>query len=212
MKSVQVLNLLVAWTMVLVTKPISRKAKDDFRDRLLKMSSTFLFVGMIQGLYCLFSFFVRMRIITGKEAVCCVSSHLWGEMVTNMGEDPKQKLQPQLVKLDKGFKLAEQWVNNMSKSSYDEKSSLVDLEGRPSSSKQSKVTRSDNPVERKLLAKLHADKRKVVKRDEDLVPSAKDGNVDDDSEEEEMESKTRAFSKKRHLSLTSSLNARKKHK
>ncbi|XP_011092408.1 uncharacterized protein LOC105172592 isoform X1 [Sesamum indicum] len=148
-----------------------------------------------------------------------IPEHRWGEMVTNTEEDPKQKLQPQLVKLDKGFKLAEQWVNNMSKSSYDEKSTLLELEGRPSRlgigatvPKQSKVTHSDNPVERKLLAKLHADKRKVVKRDEDFVPSAKDGNVDDDSEEEETESKTRAFSKKRHLSLTSPLNAKKKHK
>ncbi|KAK4411397.1 hypothetical protein Sango_0212700 [Sesamum angolense] len=196
MKSVQVLNLLVAWTMVLVTKPISRKAKDDFRDRLLKMSSTFLFVGMIQGLYCLFSFFVRMHIIT---------AYIGGFI----GYDLTKHIT--FCRRNSGL--------IMSKSSYDEKSTLVDLEGRPSRlgigatvPKQSKVTRSDNPVERKLLAKLHADKRKVIKRDEDLVPSAKDGNVDDDSEGEEMESKTRAFSKKRHLSLTSPLNARKKHK
>ncbi|KAI3444537.1 hypothetical protein Pfo_001202 [Paulownia fortunei] len=132
------------------------------------------------------------------------------EMATSTEEGPKKKLQPQLMKLEKAFKLAEQWVNNMSKSSENEKSPLVELEGRPSRlgigatvPKESKVMRSNNPVERKLLAKLHAEKRKVDKRDEDMAPSAKDGNVDEDSEEEELESKTRAFAKKRPLSMTS---------
>ncbi|KAK6129491.1 hypothetical protein DH2020_036724 [Rehmannia glutinosa] len=140
-------------------------------------------------------------------------------MATTTEEDPKKKLQPQLVKLNKALKLAEQWVNNMSKSTVDEKSNLVDLEGRPSRlgigatvPKESKIACPNNPIERKLLAKLNANKRKVATRDEDLAPSAKGGNVDDDSEEEESESKTRSFAKKRPLSSASPLHRKKKHR
>ncbi|PIN22836.1 hypothetical protein CDL12_04432 [Handroanthus impetiginosus] len=139
-------------------------------------------------------------------------------MATATEEDQKKKVQPQLVKLNKAFKLAEQWVNNMSKSSVDEKSS-VELEGRPSRlgigatvPKESRATHSDNPIERKLLSKLHAEKRKVTKRDEETMQSAKDGNVDEDSEEEESESKTRAFAKKRPPSSPLPLHTKKKHR
>ncbi|KAL8499998.1 hypothetical protein ACS0TY_019841 [Phlomoides rotata] len=63
--------------------------------------------------------------------------------------------------------------------------------------KESKFTHSNNPIERKLLAKLHNDKRNTAKKHEDLATSAKDENADEDSEEDESESKTRAFGKKR---------------
>ncbi|GKU88127.1 hypothetical protein SLEP1_g2428 [Rubroshorea leprosula] len=73
----------------------------------------------------------------------------------------KKKTEPTgIVKLDKALKLAEQWVNNMSGSVEDE---LVEVEpeGRPLKlglgakvSRQSKVGPSNDPVERKLYAKL----------------------------------------------------------
>ncbi|KAL3622118.1 hypothetical protein CASFOL_033529 [Castilleja foliolosa] len=138
-------------------------------------------------------------------------------MATCTEEDPKNKPQPQLVKLNKAFKLAEQWVNNMSKPSVNEKSKSVELEGRPSRlgigatvPKESRVTCSDNPVERKLLGKLNANKKKAMMRDADFA--AKDGNDDEESEEEESESKTRSFGKKRPPSLNSPQLGKKKFK
>lgn len=77
--------------------------------------------------------------------------------------------------------------------------------------KESKYTRSSNPIERKLLANLQNDKRKAAMKDEASAPSAGNGNADEDSDEEE-ESKTRAFAKKRPASSISPLHARKKHR
>ncbi|XP_051121666.1 uncharacterized protein LOC127245065 [Andrographis paniculata] len=138
-------------------------------------------------------------------------------MAASTEEDLKKKSQPQLVKLDRAFKLAEQWVNNMSKSSsHDEKSPSVELEGRPAGlgigatvPKESKVALTNNPVERKLFSKLQTENRKANKRDENLASNAK---VDEDSEEDESESRTRAFSKRRPLSLSSPLNAKRKNR
>ncbi|CAA2988112.1 uncharacterized protein LOC111409996 [Olea europaea var. sylvestris] len=133
-------------------------------------------------------------------------------------EASKKNSQPQLVKLGKAFKLAEQWVNNMSKSSVDGKSTAIELEGRPARlgigatvPRGPRVANSSDPVERKLLAKLDAEKRKAVKRAEEFAPSSKDRNVDEDSEDE-LESKTKAFAKKRQLNMTSPLQQKKKHK
>ncbi|CAA2935045.1 Hypothetical predicted protein [Olea europaea subsp. europaea] len=113
---------------------------------------------------------------------------------------------------------AELWVNNMSKSSVDGKSTAIELEGRPARlgigatvPRGTRVANSSDPVERKLLAKLDAEKRKDVRRAEEFAPSLKDRNVDEDSEDE-LESKTKAFSKKRPLNTTSSLQQKKKHK
>lgn len=78
--------------------------------------------------------------------------------------------------------------------------------------KESKFTRSSNPVERKLLAKLHNEKRKVAIEHEGLAPSAENRNADEDSEEEASESKTRAFTKKRPPSSISSLHAKRKRR
>ncbi|KAL2481319.1 Protein of unknown function (DUF3245) [Abeliophyllum distichum] len=131
----------------------------------------------------------------------------------------KKCSQPELVKLDKAYKLAQQWVNNMSKSTVDGRSTAIELEGRPARlgigatvPRGSKVANSSDPVERKLLAKLDAEKRKVLKRNEEFVPSSKDVKVDKDSEDEELESRTRAFAKKRPLNTTSPLQHKKKNK
>lgn len=141
-------------------------------------------------------------------------------MATSGEEDPKKKPLPHLVKLDYAFKLAEQWVNNMSKSSINDKSPSTELEeGRPlrlgigaTVPRESKFTRSSDPVERKLLAKLHNEKKRVAMEQESLAPAAENGNGDEDSEEEESESKTRAFVKKRPPGPISSLHAKKKHR
>lgn len=77
---------------------------------------------------------------------------------------------------------------------------------------ESKIIRSNNPVERKLFANLNASKRKASARDEHLEPSTKDEKVDEESDEDETESKAKAFTKKNPPSLTSSLHAKKKKK
>ncbi|KAK9273838.1 hypothetical protein L1049_018650 [Liquidambar formosana] len=137
-------------------------------------------------------------------------------MSTN--EAPQKIAPPKLVILDKALKLAEQWVDNMSGSLEDE-STEVDLEGRPSRLglgakvlRQCKVGPSNDPVERKLHAKLNAGKRKAAQSTEETIPSARDGCGDDDEEDEDSESRTKVFSKKRVISLTSSLKAKKKLK
>ncbi|KAL2962901.1 hypothetical protein AAZX31_17G170200 [Glycine max] len=74
----------------------------------------------------------------------------------------KKTRAPQIIKLGKALKL----VNNMSKDANDDRTN-VDLEGHPSGlglgakvSRQSKFVPSNDPVERKLYAKLNAEKRK----------------------------------------------------
>uniref|UniRef100_A0A5B7BQJ1 Uncharacterized protein n=1 Tax=Davidia involucrata TaxID=16924 RepID=A0A5B7BQJ1_DAVIN len=134
------------------------------------------------------------------------------------GESPKKTSLPKLVKLDKAFKLAQQWVNNMSKFNEDE-STEVELEGRPprlglgaTVPRQSKVGSSNDPVERKLHAKLDIGKRKAAKSTEESTPSARDVCDDKDDSEEDLDSRTNAFAKKRVVPLTSSLQAKKKKK
>ncbi|KAK3021366.1 hypothetical protein RJ639_045999 [Escallonia herrerae] len=109
---------------------------------------------------------------------------------------------------------AEQWVNNMTKSVEDESTEVV-LEARPprlglgaAVPRQSHFAPSNDPVERKLRAKLDAEKRKVAKIAEE---STRDESVDEDSAEE-SESRTKAFSRKRAVNLTSSLQANKRQK
>lgn len=132
-------------------------------------------------------------------------------------EAPKKASRPQLIKLNTGFKLAEQWVKNMSKPSNDESTKVV-LKARPprlgigaAVPRQHQVVPSNDPVERKLRAKLDAGKRKVGKNAEESAPSARDASVDEDSDEE-LESRTKAFTKKRAVSLSPSLQSKKKKK
>lgn len=74
--------------------------------------------------------------------------------------------------------------------------------------RKTQVVRSNDPVERKLRAKLDAEKRKLVKNAEESALSAKD---DQDSDDDEEESRTQAFSKRRPL-IASSLPSNKKQK
>ena len=72
-------------------------------------------------------------------------------------------------------------------------------------SRKSKVRPSDDPVDRKLYAKLEADKRKTAKIAEESSIVA--SNVlDDDEDDEDLESRTSAFAKRKAapVPLTSS--------
>ncbi|OMO71003.1 hypothetical protein CCACVL1_18514 [Corchorus capsularis] len=115
---------------------------------------------------------------------------------------------------------AEQWVSKMSGSAEDE-AVEVEPEGRPEKlglgakvpRHQSKVVTSNNPVERKLYAKLDAAKRKASKDEVSTTPSARDV-VDDDSDDEDLDSRSSAFGidRKRAVPPTSQLQTKKKQK
>ncbi|KAJ8762729.1 hypothetical protein K2173_012221 [Erythroxylum novogranatense] len=117
-------------------------------------------------------------------------------------EKQKKSATPQIVQLNKAFKLAEQWVKNMSHGVEDEDTKL-EPEGRHSrlglgakALRQMQVA-SNDPVERKLRAKLEAEKRKAAQNTESN-PSAGDiNNSDDNCSDDDLESRTSVFVKKR---------------
>ncbi|KAE7999505.1 hypothetical protein FH972_003925 [Carpinus fangiana] len=116
-------------------------------------------------------------------------------------ETPQKNGRPPIVKLDMGLKLAEQWVNNMTKAGEDEPTE-VESEARPKRlglgakvSRRAKVGPSNDPIERKLLAKLKVGKRKATKSAEVSIPFGRDGS--DTEDEDDLESRTRAFDKKK---------------
>ncbi|KAM3282377.1 putative protein PB1E7.01c [Capsicum chacoense] len=139
-------------------------------------------------------------------------------MTMSLEEASKKTSRPQLVVLNKAFKLAEQWVNSMGGSSDDVKPKDAVLESRPprlgigaAVPRQSQTVLSNDPAERRLRAKLDAEKRRKLKSSDSSTISAQDGKVDEESDEEESESKTKAFSKKRPTAaLPSTLQAKKK--
>ncbi|MBA0737857.1 hypothetical protein Gogos_011296 [Gossypium gossypioides] len=125
-------------------------------------------------------------------------------------ETPKKSGPPKIVTLNNALKLAEQWVNKMNGSAEYE---VVEAEpeARPERlglgakvPRQSKVGLSNDPVERKLSAKLGVGKRKVFKNQDSTIPSSKD-RVDEDDGDEDLDSRSSAFSKKRAVPLTSQL-------
>ncbi|KAK2422165.1 hypothetical protein P8452_51922 [Trifolium repens] len=127
-------------------------------------------------------------------------------------ENPKKNGAPPIVKLNKALKLAEVWVKNMSRTADDETPN-VDTEGRPQGlglgakiSRQTKVGLSNDPVERKLNAKLGAEKRKAANIAKESTTIASD---DDD----EDESRTNAFAKRKAPApLTRPIPGNKKQK
>lgn len=126
---------------------------------------------------------------------------------------------PQIFKLDKALKLAEQWVDNMTTAAEDEPTE-IEPEPRPSRlglgakvSRQSKIGHSNDPVERKLQVSLNAGKRNAAKTAEESTPSIRDGHGDnDEDEDEDSESRTSTFAKRRPAPPTSSSQALKKQK
>ena len=74
----------------------------------------------------------------------------------------------------------------------------------------------NDPIERKLHAKLDAGKRKAAKSTEESSPYARgrdDSKADNEDEDDEnLDSRTSAFAKKRVMPLTSPLQTKKKQK
>ncbi|GMJ01801.1 hypothetical protein HRI_003849300 [Hibiscus trionum] len=129
-------------------------------------------------------------------------------------ETPKKPGPPKLVALNNASKLAEQWINKMNGSAHDEVVE-VEPEARPGRlglgakiPRQSKVGLSNDPVARKLSAKLGAGKRKASKNQDSTTPSCRD-LFDQD---EDLDSRSSAFSRKRAVPPTSQLQVKKKHK
>ncbi|XP_047311899.1 uncharacterized protein LOC124915258 [Impatiens glandulifera] len=131
---------------------------------------------------------------------------------------------PQLVVLDKAFKLADQWVNKMTKITED-KSVEVEEESRPYRlGLGALVPRQTNighlvGVEKKLYSKLENSKRRNVEiMEETTTPSARDKkhennkDDDDDDDDEEEGSRTSVFTKKRPVPATSVQQGKKKQK
>nr|XP_025887725.1 uncharacterized protein LOC101267844 isoform X1 [Solanum lycopersicum] len=157
------------------------------------------------------------------RAFCCILPVMidlmirWFNMTTSLEESSKKTSRPQLVVLNKAFKLAEQWVNSMGNSSDDANPTVVVLESRPprlgigaAVPRQSQTVLSNDPAERRLRAKLDAEKRRKLKSSEASTISNKDGKVDEESDEDESESKSKAFTKKRPAPLPSTLQVKKK--
>ncbi|KAK9147486.1 hypothetical protein Scep_006243 [Stephania cephalantha] len=130
---------------------------------------------------------------------------------------PKVKVIPKLVKLDRGLKLAESWVNNMSGSAMDESTETeVEQSARPArlglgakATHRSKQESWADPVERKLLIKLEAKKRAAAKSKEESNPSESEV---DDSNDDDPECRSSAFNKKRTLPSVAPSLKNKKHK
>ncbi|CAN0880741.1 hypothetical protein LINGRAHAP2_LOCUS13822 [Linum grandiflorum] len=132
-------------------------------------------------------------------------------------EAPSKTKPPQIVTLNHAFKLAQQWVNNMSRSTDDEPAEAEE-QGRPlklglgaRAAPQSNLTPSNDPAGRRLHNKLEAGKKRAAK-----VANETGGPGDDESDNSdgEIESRTGAFPKKRAgpPALPSQLNTKKKKK
>ncbi|GMN43810.1 hypothetical protein TIFTF001_013024 [Ficus carica] len=125
-------------------------------------------------------------------------------------EEPTKHWPPKIVKMDNALKLAEQWVNNMTRAAEDEQ---TEIEGRPSRlglgarvPHQSKLGPLNHHLGRKLYAKLDAQTRTA----DEYTLAARDGCGDDG---EDLESRTTVFGKKRAAkAVTTSLHSKKKQK
>ncbi|KAF5731735.1 hypothetical protein HS088_TW18G00420 [Tripterygium wilfordii] len=164
------------------------------------------------------------------------------EEATTSMEQPQRTGLPQIVKLDVASKLAEKWVNDMTRIE-EVAPAEVESEGRPPRfvvfftlftisvlchfklflcfrrlglgakvARKTKYTPSDDPVEKKLHAKLEAEKRKAARSIEESNPSIRNLCDADDESDEDLESRTNAFAKKRSAPPTASVQTKKKQK
>uniref|UniRef100_A0A6P6FMF7 uncharacterized protein LOC107433039 isoform X1 n=1 Tax=Ziziphus jujuba TaxID=326968 RepID=A0A6P6FMF7_ZIZJJ len=118
-----------------------------------------------------------------------------------------------IVKLGNALKLAEKWVNNMSKAAEDE---LTEVEGRPSRlglgakvARHSQIGPLHNPLEKKLYAKLSARSKNAEKSS---LGTRDGGDDDDDEDEEDLDSRTSLFHKKRTANPVTPIVRGKKRK
>ncbi|PWZ52257.1 hypothetical protein Zm00014a_010056 [Zea mays] len=120
---------------------------------------------------------------------------------------------PKVVTLNKALKLAQTWVDKMSASESDEPNDK-DFEGRPpklglgaKAAPGVKRVAPTDPVERRLLGKVNAQKRKALEDDNRNAQVANEASDDD-----EPESRTSAFNKKRPVPSVTSTPLGKKAK
>lgn len=134
-------------------------------------------------------------------------------------EEPTQP-PPKLVKLNNALKLAEQWVESMSGDAEKEaEEPEMDIEGRPArlglgakAPPKSQFRLSNDPVERRLQKKLSVGRRKTA-ADEVSTPSARNEIDEDGEDDENLDSRTKAFlAKKRFAPQTPMEHAKKKPK
>ncbi|RCV32328.1 hypothetical protein SEVIR_6G254900v4 [Setaria viridis] len=130
-------------------------------------------------------------------------------------EKKKKAPLPKVVTLNKALKLAQTWVDKMSASEPDEPNDK-DFEGRPSRlglgakvAPGVKRAPPTDPIERRLLGKVNAQKRKAL---EEENRTAKEANEASDDDCDESESRTSAFNKKRTLPSVTSTSLVKKAK
>ncbi|KAF7093609.1 hypothetical protein CFC21_096013 [Triticum aestivum] len=121
---------------------------------------------------------------------------------------------PKVVTLNKALKLVQTWVDGMSALEPEELNDK-DFEGRPSGlglgarvAPNAKRAAPTDPVERRLLGKVNAQKRKSA--EEDKINTQGVGASDDDSGE--PQGRTSACSKKRELPSVTSMPLGKKAK
>ncbi|KAG0461930.1 hypothetical protein HPP92_020406 [Vanilla planifolia] len=126
------------------------------------------------------------------------------------------KVHPKVVKLEKAFKLAERWVDDMNGSAS---SDLNEPEfiGRPERlglgariMPNARPSSSTDPIERKLMGKVNAMKQKSLK----IIEAAnREANASSDSDDDEVpESRIKALSKKRSQPMAMPKNSSKKSK
>ncbi|KAK6920118.1 Protein of unknown function DUF3245 [Dillenia turbinata] len=125
---------------------------------------------------------------------------------------PAKASPPKLVISNKGFQLAQKWVENMSKYSEEETSSL-DFESRPPrlglGAKHLRVREfrpSNDPLERKIQNKVKDAKRKAANVEDSTLPTNSHANDDDD---DDAESRTKTFTKKRPMLVALSAPGKK---
>ncbi|CAI9101845.1 OLC1v1039265C2 [Oldenlandia corymbosa var. corymbosa] len=100
-----------------------------------------------------------------------------------------------------------------------DKSAKVKIETRPPRlgvgaivPRETKVMHSNDPVERRLRAKLVTSKTKAAKHDDKSAGPGKGGSIEEDTDDDELESKTKLFERKRPVDWSSSLQAKKQHR
>ncbi|KAF0898414.1 hypothetical protein E2562_007252 [Oryza meyeriana var. granulata] len=127
----------------------------------------------------------------------------------------KKALLPKVVTLNKALKLAQTWVDKMSASDPDEPKDK-DFEGRPPKlglgakvAPNVKRAAPTDPVERRLLGKLNAQKRKATEEEKTIAQEANESSDDDSGE---TESRTSAFNKKRTAPSATAMPLGKKAK
>ncbi|KAI3920197.1 hypothetical protein MKX01_017854 [Papaver californicum] len=131
----------------------------------------------------------------------------------------KAKAAPKLVKLDRARKLAESWVNNMTRSPDDESSEEKEQEARPARlglgakvTPQARLGPSTDPAGKSLHRKLEASKKRAASKTLEEESKANNGQASDDDDDEEPESRTNAFTKKIMVPVSPSLQGKKKRR